>query len=76
MSHVSVIWIGSSYQVYYVFSNRTAENITKLWVLCLLYAQIAALPRCLKSEYLVWKLCHIVGAILMTALTVGVILYG
>ena len=75
LSHVFVISIGGLYQLVHIFYNKSAGGFTLAWVLCLLYAELVALPRSLSSNFWVWKTCHIVGAILMTALVVGVILY-
>ncbi len=75
LSHALIIWGGGIYQIVHIFVNKSAKDITLLWVLCLLYAELVALPRAIHSEYWVWKICHIVGAILITLLLVAVILY-
>lgn len=74
--HAAIVWAGTSYQIYHVFSNQSAQDVTTFWIIAMLIGEIIALPRCLHSPYKVWKLCHQIGAILIGILLVGVIIYG
>jgi hypothetical protein len=74
--HVLIIWGGGVWQARYIFANRSAEDITLVWVVCLLVSELMALPRAIKSQYLVWKACYIVATILIAVLLLGVIMYG
>lgn len=76
MIHALTIWGGSIWQICHVFSNKSAEDITLVWMICLFISELVALPRCLKSKYLVWKLCHCVASVLIGILLIGIILYG
>ena len=74
--HASIIWLGGIFQIVYVFQHKSAQDITLFWVACLLIAELIALPRACDSKYKVWKLCHVIGAVLIGILLVGVWLYG
>ena len=75
MAHALIIWVGSLREIYHIFKARSARDVTIFWVACLLSAEILALPRSLTSDYWVWYVCHIVGAILTGILLFGVIKY-
>lgn len=76
MAHAFVIWIGVIYQIIYVYSHKSATDITVIWMVCLLLGELFALPRALDSPYWAWKLCHLVAFGLLAVLLSGVILYG
>ena len=73
--HALVIWSGTIWQIIYVFEEQSARDITLFWMSCILLSELLALPRAIKSEYFVWKACHIVAVILVSILLIGVILY-
>ena len=73
--HSSVSWIGSAKQIHYIYTHKSAQDLTVFWVVCLLLSELLALPRALTSGYWAWWLCHIVSTGLMAALLVGAILY-
>lgn len=76
MLHALIVWGGGSWQILHVYSHRSAEDITLVWVTCLLLSELVALPRAFDSPFWVWKLCHVVSTILIGILLVGIVLYG
>ena len=75
IGHALIVWSGTIWQTVYVFREQSAKDITLFWIGCILLSELLALPRAVKSDYLVWKACHIISAILILILLVGVILY-
>lgn len=76
IGHALIIWAGSINQIIHIFAHQSAQDITVLWIACLLGSELLALPRSLKSHYWVWGMCHAVSTILVATLLTGVILYG
>ena len=75
LGHALIIWAGGLYQIIHIFHYKSAEDITLFWVGCLLASELLALPRAFDSLFLVWKACHVISAVLITLLLMGVILY-
>jgi len=76
LGHALIVWAGGGQQIWHVYHYQSAQDITLFWVGCLLLAEFLALPRTFSSRFWVWKFCHIVSAILVSILLVGVIFYG
>lgn len=76
MGHSGVVWGGGIWQIIHVFSHKSAQDLTLVWIGCLLASELAALPRAIDSPYWVWRLCHVVSSVLVGILLAGVILYG
>ncbi len=74
-AHAIIIWFGAVWQIVHVFGAQSAQDITLLWVGALLASELIALPLACSSEHRIWKLCHVVGAILCAILLVGVVIY-
>ena len=75
MVHAFVVWVGGSHQIFTVFSHRSAQDISLVWIACLLISELTALPRCFGSEFWVWKACHVVSSVLIAILLTGVVMY-
>lgn len=75
VGHALIIWAGSINQIAHIFVHQSAQDITVLWIACLLASELLALPRALKSHYWVWGACHCVSSVLIAILLMGVILY-
>ena len=76
LAHALVVWAGGTNQIIYVFTEKSAQDITIFWIACLLFSEFLALPRAIDSPYIVWKLCHVISSILIATLLAGVIIYG
>jgi len=76
IAHAGIIWTGSIREIAHIYKKRSARDITKFWIVCLLMAEMLALPRALTSGYAVWGICHIVSACLIAVLLVGVWRFG
>ena len=76
LGHAAIIWTGSIREIAHIYKKRSARDITKFWIICLLAAELLALPRALTSGYEVWGICHIVSACLIAVLLVGVWRFG
>lgn len=76
MVHVISVWVGLSSQIHLTYTSKSTEGLSTMLVICLLLSEFAALPRCFKSEFWVWKVCHVGAIILFIVLLVGVIIYG
>ena len=73
--HVVIVWAGSLIQIHKTFTTHSSGDIAWLWVAAIFVSEVLALPLACGSKYFVWKLCHIVGAILVAILLGGVIYY-
>lgn len=74
--HAIIVWSGLAWQMRHIYIVRSAKDITLFWIICLLIAEVSALPLACSSRYRMWRLCHIVALILITILLVGVLRYG
>ena len=74
-AHAFIVWFGAIWQIVYVFSHQSAQDITLLWVGALFASELIALPLSCSSGYKIWRACHIVGAILSAILLIGVVIY-
>lgn len=74
--HAGIVWSGTSYQIYHVFSNQSAQDVTIFWIIAMLIGEAIALPRACHSPYKVWRLCHWVALGLISVLLIGVVMYG
>ncbi len=61
-------------QVVYIYENQTIL-IVWWYPAAMLAAELMALPLAWSSKIGIWKLCHIVGAILCVVFLAGVLLY-
>ena len=74
--HAGIVWSGLAWQIRHIYLAQSAKDVTLFWIICLLIAEISALPLACSSKYRVWKLCHIVATCLMIILLVGVCRFG
>lgn len=73
--HAFVGWVGAGHQLALILITRSAADLSILWLSCLLFAELTALPRAFTSKYWVWKLCHAVKTPLLVGLLVVAIMY-
>jgi len=76
LTHAIIVWLGSIREISHIYKHKSARDLTRFWIVCLLIAELIALPLALSSGYTLWWLCHVVGACLVTVLLIGVKLYG
>lgn len=73
-AHAFITWWGIMVQIIYTIQNQSIL-IVWWWPAAMLVAELMALPLAWSSKIGIWKVCHIVGAVLCAILLAGVLAY-
>uniref|UniRef100_A0A6H1ZQB5 Uncharacterized protein n=1 Tax=viral metagenome TaxID=1070528 RepID=A0A6H1ZQB5_9ZZZZ len=74
---VGIVWIGNSHQIFKVFSTKSVDSFSLLWLGALAIGFGLRIPRAYtaKEEYPIWIACYVFSTILLLVLLGAVVYY-